>query len=323
MGALVKNGDLVPDCEGRVTKQQTKAAMLRVGLTTAVTVETTDGNFDHAHLLEGKFINLFEMNAKPDSSGKVEPVGGALEHFRSTGIRDTDVPDEIKMNSFEHACATGEFFNQNGVKCGAMLWDMDPGHRVDMVQTPFTSNDIFEQARPTGCNPNDSGANTSACLNSALYGAITNMFLEFGEPPQSEATTFDKTKWRDLFLKSEYPSEFLQRSPRSCVDVNSGAFGCQKCLNDVPPNATFLDPRSIALCKCLVYKQEVDGVTACDIKRGLPAAQELCTMEEDHALFSCPLSPSQFDEQKHTKKTNHLKTSASPLKKPVSFGFKG
>ena len=84
MSALVKNGDLVPDVNGMITKQQTFNAMLNVGISEKAAKETTNGNFDH--LTGPKLINVYRMNTikavgRPD-------LPGALEHFRSTGIRD-------------------------------------------------------------------------------------------------------------------------------------------------------------------------------------------------------------------------------------------
>ena len=52
MSALVKNGDLVPSPAGLITKQQTFDALLRVGISEKVAMETTDTNFDHIDSLD-------------------------------------------------------------------------------------------------------------------------------------------------------------------------------------------------------------------------------------------------------------------------------
>ena len=48
---LVKNGDLVPNAAGMITKQQTFDALMHVGISKKVATETTDANFDHLSLL--------------------------------------------------------------------------------------------------------------------------------------------------------------------------------------------------------------------------------------------------------------------------------
>ena len=45
MGALVKNGDLLPDADLLVAKRQTYEAMLRVGISEKVAHETSEANF--------------------------------------------------------------------------------------------------------------------------------------------------------------------------------------------------------------------------------------------------------------------------------------
>ena len=47
MSAMVKNGDLVPDAAGTITKQQTFDALMHVGVSRRVAEETTNANFDH------------------------------------------------------------------------------------------------------------------------------------------------------------------------------------------------------------------------------------------------------------------------------------
>ena len=115
MSALVKNGDLVPDAAGMITKQQTFDALMHVGISKKVATETTDANFDH--LDEPKQLNVFRMNTI-NNDGTPDPPG-PLEHFRSTGIRDggnQPQPDAVRYAEF-HNCALfdgrgGEFSNE-------------------------------------------------------------------------------------------------------------------------------------------------------------------------------------------------------------------
>ena len=93
MTALVRNGDLVPDSAGMISKQDTFEAIVRTGVSVRVARITTNANFDH--LPEPKIMNVFEMNTIRDPDGRNDPDGGAgnyghgpLEHFRSTGIKD-------------------------------------------------------------------------------------------------------------------------------------------------------------------------------------------------------------------------------------------
>ena len=101
MSALVKNGDLIPDAAGMITKQQTFDALVNTGIARKVAKETTDANFDH---LDDKQLNVFRMNTvKPSGRGTPDPPG-PLEHFRSTGIRDELRPNAGRYNHF-HSCA--------------------------------------------------------------------------------------------------------------------------------------------------------------------------------------------------------------------------
>ena len=86
MSALVKNGDLVPNAYGMIHKQQTRDALLRVGISEKVARETTNANFDHLSGL--KELNVFRMNTVSTMSDREPDPPGPLEHFRSTGIRE-------------------------------------------------------------------------------------------------------------------------------------------------------------------------------------------------------------------------------------------
>lgn len=118
MRALVKNCDLVPGDDKKVSKQQTFDAMLRVGISEKVAKQTTDANFQTPASKETagcmkcpERINLFAMatipadcknhdetafpkgcrnpDAKIKCTGCTSPDGQPQQHFRSTGICDT------------------------------------------------------------------------------------------------------------------------------------------------------------------------------------------------------------------------------------------
>ena len=104
MSAMVKNGDLVPDAAGTITKQQTFDALMHVGVSRRVAEETTNANFDHLPWWSRR-LNVFRMNTV-NNHGPSDPPG-ALEHFRSTGIRDggnNPQPDVLRYSEF-HNCA--------------------------------------------------------------------------------------------------------------------------------------------------------------------------------------------------------------------------
>ena len=104
MSAMVKQGDLVPDAAGMITKQQTLDALLHVGVSRRVAEATTNDNFDHLPWWSRR-LNVFQMNTV-NNHGPSDPPG-ALEHFRSTGIRDggnNPQPDALRYNTFEQ-CA--------------------------------------------------------------------------------------------------------------------------------------------------------------------------------------------------------------------------
>ena len=126
MSALVRNGDLVPNAAGMITKQQTFDALMHVGISKKVATETTDVNFDH--LEDPKQLNVFRMNTV-NTEGMPDPPG-PLEHFRSTGIRDGGNhprPDAGRYAHF-HNCAQfdgngDEFSNEGaGEERGLGLW---------------------------------------------------------------------------------------------------------------------------------------------------------------------------------------------------------
>ena len=105
LSALVKNGDLVPDAAGMITKQQTFDALMHVGISRKVATETTDAHFDH--LPSPKRLNVFFMNTV-NNQGPADPPG-ALEHFRSTGIRDGGNNPQPNATSYAHFHECAQF----------------------------------------------------------------------------------------------------------------------------------------------------------------------------------------------------------------------
>jgi len=172
IGALFKNGDLVPDSCGRVSRQQTLDALVRVGVSLNTAEETTFGNF--MHLPEPQIINIFEMDLlmPHNASGFL-----SLEHDFSTGIRDGDSPNVAKYAEFEAFMTTD----------GAPGWTTrDVDAAIDHFGDPTISNDI-------GSGPGS-------------LEAIQVMLTEFGEQSFLSAA-----EMKGLFLNSDYPSGFMAR----------------------------------------------------------------------------------------------------------------
>lgn len=126
MGALVKQGDLHPDCYGRVSKKQVKDAMLCTGISPDVVQKSSDANFNHLcprkkevgktdydtakHDCTGVDettlkLNLYEMSTITEGQvggGNEAEERNAVEHFRSTGFRDRgDGPGALALASKE------------------------------------------------------------------------------------------------------------------------------------------------------------------------------------------------------------------------------
>ena len=243
MSAMVKNNDLAPDCNGRVSKSQVRDAMLRIGISGKVVKASANANFDH---LEGsddeKFIDLWAMNTITTAvGGNANGVGGN-EHFRDTGIRDTSTgPNESNWRIFEtfKRNATDDF-TQFEISRATAAFDVDYPH-LNVYKQAIHSNDVNEDnlARTSGnCGAMDSlyrvdirhgtPLNDDPCFSN-LHGSITFMFQEFGTPTGVYAH-LGAAELRELFVHSEYPSGFISRSPRHCT---GGKYGCDSCLEDL------------------------------------------------------------------------------------------
>jgi len=240
MSALIKHRDLVVDCDGFVSKRQVREALLRIGISGKVVRETTDANFDH---LSGdddsKRLNLFAMNTiRPPTLHGGSPTDGAVEHFRSTGIRDgLNGPDAERYALFDSKRQRPDVWTQFDVSRAIATFDVDPGH-LNIYGQNITSNDINDDhaARLT-CAPGESVRTASLLTGepdaddpcaSNLHGAISFMYQEFGTPtgPNARLAPADL---RALWLQSDYPPGFRRRSPSSCT---GGEFGCESCYQE-------------------------------------------------------------------------------------------
>ena len=125
----MKNGDLIPDEWGFVTKEETLRAMLNAGISEKAAVETANDNFDH--LPPPKRLNLFRMNTIISEDeldeGVVPDPPGPLEHFRSTGIRDRRRPSAFKYQKLDdcalHDGIDDEFSVQDVQECVILVPD--------------------------------------------------------------------------------------------------------------------------------------------------------------------------------------------------------
>eukprot|EP01063_Lacrimia_lanifica_P040985 TRINITY_DN945_c0_g3_i10.p1 TRINITY_DN945_c0_g3~~TRINITY_DN945_c0_g3_i10.p1 ORF type:complete len:344 (+),score=109.53 TRINITY_DN945_c0_g3_i10:64-1095(+) len=202
IGMFVKNGLLVPDARGFVTKAQTKAAFLEAGVPSHIATETTEANFRSAACSRcPERINPFEMNTIRGGASRGSPFGGAQEHFRSTGIRDTDngVPRAGAFDFGQGRCLPSDGrWTSSAVACFAGLWDRDPGCGG------VTSNDVDTLKRPSGCGRCEGALANPRCA-SQLGGAIDFMFEAFRDPSTGRITAGD---WRGMWLDLELPAHF-------------------------------------------------------------------------------------------------------------------
>lgn len=269
MSALVKRRILLTDCDGFVSKREVRTALMRLGISGKVARETTDGNFDH---LPGdddaKRLNLFAMNTISGGTGGDAP-GGAIEHFRSTGIRDTaDGPDAARYALFVAHAASGTgpfakgYFTQTDVSRAIATFDVDAPH-PNVYGELVHSNDVntdHPKRRDGACAPAASVRSTQlvtgepqdgdACLSN-LHGSIVFMFQEMGTPtgPNAKLTA---TEMRALWLQSDLPQGLLDRSPLTC---EGGAHGCASCWDAyaaAPDAASFKRTLRARYCRCMM-----------------------------------------------------------------------
>lgn len=278
MSALVKRGILLPDCEGFVSKRETRTALMRFGVSGKATRETTDANFDHLPGSDDeKRLNLFAMNTiTPD--GDTSQSTTAREHFRSTGIRDTpDGPDASRYEHFDaFQRAVSHDFTQAEVSRAIAAFDVDPGH-TNVYGEQLASNDVnqhhpkrVDQADRPGplCPPAASVTSMSIArgepdesdpCHSNLHGSISFMFQEMGTPTGAHAR-MTAAEMRQLFLASEMPQGALDRSPATC---SGGAYGCDTCYDEyaaAPAFASYKATLRHRYCRCMMITDfEISG----------------------------------------------------------------
>ena len=145
ISALVKHHDLIVDCDGFASKRQVREALLRIGISGKAVRETTDANFDH---LPGdddeKRLNLFAMNTIRTLHGG-SPKDGAVEHFRSTGIRDgPDGPDAERYALFDAKRQSRGVWTQFDVSRAIAAFDVDPG----ACHSTMTEHEVTSMPKP-------------------------------------------------------------------------------------------------------------------------------------------------------------------------------
>ena len=264
----MKNGDLVPDTNGFIEKNQTSEALLKVGIHHRIARETVDANFLSASCGTCPLtMDVFNMNTIRTRFG-VSPVGGPHEHFRSTGIRDGDQPFRGAFNFGERCLRGAQRWLIDEIQCFANLWDREVGFPP--------SNDVDTSKYPPGCTEEDSGPQKCP---SQLHGAIGFLFQSFGTPPNQAsspdgvATSISRADYRALWLDAEYPSEFAARSPRHCrtESVEPPQFGCQACLEQIESATQSTIER---YCLCIASRQ-----LSASVLSSLAEYQSLCIFE--------------------------------------------
>lgn len=305
----MKHGHLTPDCQGFASKRQVRESLLRIGISGKVIRETTDGNFDH---LKGdddtKRLNLFAMNTIAGSPVGGNSDDGALEHFRSTGIRDT--PNGPNPGLYEHFHArrrvTSDDFTQFDVSRAIAAFDVDAGF-LNIYGEPVSSNDVNQDhsARAQGqCAPADSVVSVqladgqpdeAAPCFSNLWGSITFMFQEFGTPTGPNAV-LSADEMRALFLQSDLPSGFQERNPSRCT---GGSYGCGSCWVEFA-NATDASVREASrhrYCRCMLAEDFVrSGGFTSDEEIELPG---VLAQESSAYRTTCHDSPSTGEQRRH------------------------
>lgn len=273
---MIRNGDLIPDKRGEIKNKQTRKALMRIGISQAVAVETTRANFKSKLCPTcPKRIDPFQMNTIPDGAKMVSPPGRAQEHFRSTGIRDGPVPHVGRWNFAEQMClGDAPNWRLKNNMCIAKTWDTEVQKKG---QVP--SNDVETSKRPPNCR----GPKTSGQANcpSQIYGGINFFFQEFATPTGVKGK-IPKDEYTRLWLHGEYPSGFAARSPRTCVQgILHPHFGCQRCLGLIEEAKT-RGPRRVAVeryCRCILSKDLPARGSAFP-----PAFRSLCEVEISASL---------------------------------------
>ena len=243
-----------------------------------------------------KQINVYRMNTLK-TSGHPDPAG-ALEHFRSTGIRDGLVPNARKYEAYERCAAydirfggrADEFSTRDIEQCANLVWDREFfegfAPQPNALPAELESNDVLESKRPakcpktasglSGCDPQcsakDCPRDVVPCCRSQLHGAINFMHQEFGTPtgPNAVMAVDDA---RSLWLNGTYPPDFEARSPRHCANASDSTIaGCDACLHSIPSSAYGLvvvaatSSEANRYCRCLLSKRPHVGTHALRVR---------------------------------------------------------
>eukprot|EP01063_Lacrimia_lanifica_P019640 TRINITY_DN270_c0_g1_i3.p1 TRINITY_DN270_c0_g1~~TRINITY_DN270_c0_g1_i3.p1 ORF type:complete len:416 (+),score=136.12 TRINITY_DN270_c0_g1_i3:58-1305(+) len=220
VGSFVKNGLLVPDAAGLITKEQTLAAFLAHGVAPEIAAATTNGNFNGPDCPACPTrIDPFAMNTIADGEQVSSPFNAPQEHFRSTGIRDR-AGGQLSKKVFrfgEEACLPegATAWTLADVLCFADVWDRDAhphtcpdlraGTEPSFAKKLTRSNDVSEEKRPAGCGPCDSFLSKPEACRSALTDTIEFMFEAFKNPATG---TFAKGEFRKMWVDLEFPTGF-------------------------------------------------------------------------------------------------------------------
>eukprot|EP01063_Lacrimia_lanifica_P019639 TRINITY_DN270_c0_g1_i1.p1 TRINITY_DN270_c0_g1~~TRINITY_DN270_c0_g1_i1.p1 ORF type:complete len:457 (+),score=131.60 TRINITY_DN270_c0_g1_i1:58-1428(+) len=222
VGSFVKNGLLVPDAAGLITKEQTLAAFLAHGVAPEIAAATTNGNFNGPDCPAcPTHIDPFAMNTIADGEQVSSPFNAPQEHFRSTGIRDrSGGPFEGIFALGEGMClGSAEAWTLADVTCFADVWDReqlfgcpDSGSGKGLA----TTNDVSEEKRPAGCGPCDSFLSKPEACRSALTDTIEFMFEAFKNPATG---TFARDEFKAMWIDLEFPTGFDVTTRTSSVSV--------------------------------------------------------------------------------------------------------
>lgn len=206
IGMLIRNGDLVPDARGLITREGTRTAMVNRGISPQVARDTTNGNFHSPSCPTcPTHIDPFNMNTIQNGEVRPSPVNQPHEHFRSTGIRDTNgSPDAFRFHLAERQCMgpNGRWTIDN-VDCFVEFFDRDPGCGHGAPRQ-LASNDVESNKRPRFCGRCDS-FRTNANCESLLRGSIRTMFNEFKHPHTNSLT---QSEFRGMWIDLIYPRHF-------------------------------------------------------------------------------------------------------------------
>eukprot|EP01063_Lacrimia_lanifica_P040993 TRINITY_DN945_c0_g4_i1.p1 TRINITY_DN945_c0_g4~~TRINITY_DN945_c0_g4_i1.p1 ORF type:complete len:339 (+),score=98.47 TRINITY_DN945_c0_g4_i1:55-1071(+) len=224
LGMFLKAGLLVPGVKGKVNREDVEAALLGRGMPARIVKDALDHNFKGAVCPKCPVaVDPFDMNVIRDGETHgASPFGRPQEHFRSTGIRDTDVTSNgatvINAPYFDlgalNCRPTDGFWKEEDVKCFVNFWDRDPAEVC--VDTPddfrMFSNDVDDTKRPPGCLQCQSSRENPRC-KSQLHDAILDMFRAFKSPVDG---AIEHSEWRAMWIDLDFPTHSRAALPPRC-----------------------------------------------------------------------------------------------------------